>query len=1576
MGDPNDPSTPVTDGGENTLNIAEKTPEFGDGLDKPSVKVSDDELPSEVNETRGQVVATLKTCKSKEELMLGLQNVTDVSELKIWILDYLESWKRSAFVQAMVKITDANLDQIIDEFSKQSDSELAQLSPDDLKGFVEELNTRMFWSTESIFDTEFGVPVTEENLAKLKKIASDAEISINSHDDIIINPFNGLFVKAHVIEDLYKKEEDGLDASSYIGGMDLSNFNEYNPKFMIIDLYNHLTDKGRENLELMINIGITISIQPYNLVNDLDTDFLRSILAVKNAGIPMGYMDTGFMFSYWKPLDPKGIEIYCAIFSGTGHKFDWFDVDKINKYASFDWTPVALKALRIIYSTDLGFNIDKYSPYLNRLREWHLDGLKFLFKDSRLSPENFEIIINATEEEIAIAKTVCDLPVLADDPTLSNPLNLLVALKNTKLKPLSEEFISLLNYILGLIKQAGHAGFPSLFGFHNTDDFLMFIGRIQQSGISLEKLSEYYIGAMDVDSVKQQVTNLSSQEFKKRIVNWMIFIHCGGKESFQRVYDAGLFPARWGKDKDAEALAEILSLPDFDPARGFAEFEKNRASKWDSSFDIITDLMDVSGSEVESFKRIRKIVPGLEVPQLISIKNLSEEQLQKMEIRFDTAPFVFEGIGNNANLLKKVIECDDEFFNNLTLLFNSNKHQTRVSGSNAMLERLLDMYSAIGSSRRNFELMVFVISKDLGTGKFSTDGYEKYKLQRGSSEEDVFVDYARSVLCSDDTDLTVKNRLPEFFVYFPELNFLDKFDNDNILFSLLTYSRINENFEDEKSAGIRKAVLDKIEENKNAILKFLNNIRDRLLNKGLGALTPEERSAIKIIAEKGVPHFKTIQRTVEYINMFFPYSCYSTFSSTPLANPTHEASLIKKFAQRDKNKDRDINYSDNDYVSFYEKCLRLGKIDAFLLRKILIAFDELGQNRQNFLYMQEKLLNSCGIIIMLSKAVVERKGISRPVSYDYVFKAKLFDSLKEKLGANKDPVAQMEVLKSANRDLEKLLVTVFEQSMGLKNLPEITPDAMNHLSTFLTYYSNIENSDGTTKVDILSLFILLKLLGKWEDFKQGKDVDVEEYLDDSVKESIMVYLKDRKALDIFEAGNVTGEGLSIPAEKESSWMATLNEKTESVLIGESVGIIDTLHQIERSSLDLMDPDNFNDEEKMLLDVVRKHGQKNVGKALSMKFRDRAYTDEVIQDLKFPDSVDFEKILLRYQKIARIMGSLLKFSETLNSTDISGRVEALNAILLPSSEVVAVYRKIGEEMETDSGARPVNEDVEHLESILHKRKEELSGTEFSIAQAYIEAVKVKVLDMYSLRDQLVKEFTALDESAKQTSEISDSLKSRFQEFRKLFMIESSERRMTFKSTMTGDLEDVIPHIRQCLGCQTKECNNDTNLTFGDRNRFSVITREFHMPESKSLSDELVTVQVTVDDSIASGESSETSGERTYSFVMDNVYGKRDRDILISNVLVVMNKVKKLRGISPKTKIDVFVTGAALSSCGVTEEYLRGKIKSEFGHANVKSVERNVTIAKSASGDGHYEIGGPFGGRVSEGSGSVAGISITL
>jgi len=55
-------------------------------------------------------------------------------------------------------------------------------------------------------------------------------------------------------------------------------------------------------------------------------------------------------------------------------------------------------------------------------------------------------------------------------------------------------------------------------------------------------------------------------------------------------------------------------------------------------------------------------------------------------------------------------------------------------------------------------------------------------------------------------------------------------------------------------------------------------------------------------------------------------------------------------------------------------------------------------------------------------------------------------------------------------------------------------------------------------------------------------------------------------------------------------------------------------------------------------------------------------------------------------------------------------------------------------------------------------------------------------------------------------------------------------------------------------------------------------------------------------------------------MDNVYGKRDRDILVTNVLVLIGKLRALKKVSPDTPVDIFVTSAALSSCGADARYI--------------------------------------------------------
>ena len=59
----------------------------------------------------------------------------------------------------------------------------------------------------------------------------------------------------------------------------------------------------------------------------------------------------------------------------------------------------------------------------------------------------------------------------------------------------------------------------------------------------------------------------------------------------------------------------------------------------------------------------------------------------------------------------------------------------------------------------------------------------------------------------------------------------------------------------------------------------------------------------------------------------------------------------------------------------------------------------------------------------------------------------------------------------------------------------------------------------------------------------------------------------------------------------------------------------------------------------------------------------------------------------------------------------------------------------------------------------------------------------------------------------------------------------------------------------------------------------------------------------------------------------------------------------------------------------EAYLNEKLHAEGGKFQMRRIEKEVHIAQSASGDGHYEIGGVFGGRVSSGVGEVGGIEIS-
>lgn len=783
----------------------------------------------------------------------------------------------------------------------------------------------------------------------------------------------------------------------------------------------------------------------------------------------------------------------------------------------------------------------------------------------------------------------------------------------------------------------------------------------------------------------------------------------------------------------------------------------------------------------------------------------------------------------------------------------------------------------------------------------------------------------------------IPTELKWIFETFPSFNFIEYLTEENFLFALRYYKQ-NKDFkpETDEEKELKTKVDTMIDSNKDKILEFLENLRDQQLT----SQKPDDLHKFKIssatlFSEDEMPNFRFINRTIAFIEKL---SLHPTTIS-----PSTVQSLLTKFSLKNKG-DARISYSKTELVDFYEKTL---SIPPALLAECLKCFDALIPSRENFSLMQNQVLKLTSIISTLCANLEGGKKVQEQLQTFFT------TELANLQG--QDQAKQKEILIKIISTLNESVKKIFEAGLGLKDLPEISAEATTELTPFLTYHSNIKNPDSEKKA-ILSLFILLKILGKWEDFKAGKELNIDQYFNGNTLHEAQKYLKKRTELDIFNA--------QLPEGHEDQWIGTLEEKSEAILIGDITSIADTLEEIERQNKHLLDADNFNAEEKTLLALVIEYGQQMVITSLIERFKNPKFENKITEAI--PQNANEKTLIPAWQKTARILGSLLEFAEAIKNANIPPKTAELNKALTPSLKIIEIFKKIGEEMSHESGALAVIDDIEHLESILHKSRELLTEEEFNHAQEYIDTVKTQVLKLNQVKDELTQKFVALHEASQKTTELGKIFKSRLGEFKKIFLLEASERRVTLKSFMTGDLGDVIPHIRQCLGCTTKECNNDTNLTFGDRNRFSIITREAGMPTSTSLSDELVTVQKTVD---------EGADERGYSFVMDNVYGKSSRDILAANVLTVLKKLAKLKKVSAQPEIDIFVTQSALSSCSTNADYLEKRLREQFGDFKITPITKKVTIAQSSSGDGHYEIGGGFDGRVSKGEGTVSGLKIS-
>jgi hypothetical protein len=297
--------------------------------------------------------------------------------------------------------------------------------------------------------------------------------------------------------------------------------------------------------------------------------------------------------------------------------------------------------------------------------------------------------------------------------------------------------------------------------------------------------------------------------------------------------------------------------------------------------------------------------------------------------------------------------------------------------------------------------------------------------------------------------------------------------------------------------------------------------------------------------------------------------------------------------------------------------------------------------------------------------------------------------------------------------------------------------------------------------------------------------------------------------------------------------------------------------------------------------------------------------------------------------------------TLQEEKVEENIIELQARLIPNGQIIDIFNKLGEEFHQESGALALSKDLSYLENIIIKDENKITIEEKEIVKNYIESIREKMKDMENVFDHVKQYF----EKIKKSSHVDNNpvLKSRIAEIEKV--IYSQDTSSVITSQMTKDLNLIIENMRQCLGCMRKEANNDTNLAFGDYNKFFMVNQS--EKEKGSISDEIVFfVPITL-----------PNGSREMSFVMDQVYGSKSSDVLLGNTAAIYKKYSAIKRGFPDSRLSISITSSAMKSVGLNSDILEKRLRDVLNKKVETETfeELSALIPKSSLSDNYVEFG---------------------
>lgn len=1003
----------------------------------------------------------------------------------------------------------------------------------------------------------------------------------------------------------------------------------------------------------------------------------------------------------------------------------------------------------------------------------------------------------------------------------------------------------------------------------------------------------------------------------EQVIDWILFIYSGGAENFTTLYDAhpNILEGHNSRgtiitNKHTRTLRDILIS-----IKNYKANPDTLAKKYltcDTAND--TSLLEfalLTPEEIHRCFKMSEIFPKWKldrsIPKFIHDSDFETkyERLKKRDkecaylkevsdsddinkiINYDETEFkIFKDIlqaltetsPSETQQISNTIEITAELKKNTKRakwIIKYIKNRLRTNDKNEIVEMI--KIGKVMQDEKQFERIGAAVCGNL----FYPDifKYEAFMRKHEShdkpSEEEITTEFIKHSMYQQAAvgyrnDVT-NEKYKHIIALIPEFDIAGEINEYNALFLMYAYANIpEEDLADAETEEFRKYVKEKVKSSKKFLLTYLENIRDEMLK--TKTQKTSTRTAIHAICNFGMTHCKMLETTIDFIHMLHQTDGLTYFFFKELEE------LFKKFGHRNRRiHEKSINYTNDEYASFYEKMISVGNSDV---RETLVGcFNALDLNKKNFRIMQEEIMNICAITSMIGGSHYQLEQRIR--------------TLKFALDKIKDVESQQKALIAARNDLNTTLIKVFKNRFGLQNLPEINQETMKNIMPLLTYLRNIhknnksgegENETDTKNERIIIFFILLKILNKWDDFRSGKTIDIDEHLSPDMQKTIQKYLEERKKNDTF---NMHFDSI-VDAKQQAAFFQELTGKSEASFEAKGSSIEDIFMTIQLSLDDLEDPDNFDPK---VLAIMQKFGA------------------EEVRDITIGWTIE----------------------QNQNTDELSRSITALNTSKVASPTEIMVSAAI---IAFVQYCKTLN--TQQRTEILRKLRLEVSQ-KFKQLQETLIKVPLPIRALFT-----------------------DAIKS----LEKAINTKEYDGPVHIRSTMTSDINDVANHIRQCLTCRANGENNDTNLSFGDRNKFLIITRLEGMKDEESISDQIVTVM---------GSESAQPHNRM-SFVMDKVYGSRSKDILMANILTIAEKIKGLKKFNPGAIMEILVTSAALASCGTNMEELEESINNHIPEATCHADSRRVNIDSSASGNQYFENLNLRSSRIQSGNVQMNGLTI--